>query len=78
MPTLSPLVAQIANMAAEGYTDGEIAEKLGMSVGSVKVIMSTAVYPAFGLGRSYGNKTWGNQRVRLALAIKAETDAKRE
>ena len=59
--TLSPAESRIVALVALGHNDREIAARLELMEGSVKVCVCR-VYRALGI-----TKTWGNPRVRLVL-----------
>ena len=54
---------QICELLAQGHTDKEIADRLPISIGTVRVYV-TNVYQKMGITNS-----WGNPRVRLAVMI---------
>lgn len=59
---LSPRRRQLVELVADGYSNPEIAERMGITEGSCKAMLSV-VYKRLGL------QGWGNARVRLAQAL---------
>ncbi|HEX4138380.1 MAG TPA: helix-turn-helix transcriptional regulator [Bryobacteraceae bacterium] len=60
---LTPCERSVAQLASQGYTDGEIAELLGKNQRTTESQLRTC-YVKLGLVPS-----WGNPRVRLTLAL---------
>lgn len=62
---LRPRLFDVAVYIGAGFNNKEIAEKMGISQGTVKV-MSSSIYEQLGL------TGWGNPRTRLAVLVYSE------
>lgn len=70
--TLTPRRRRVLELVCGGYTDKQIAARMGIGVQGTKNHL-TAIYRHYGVTRRHPDQP-GNPRIRAALAFRAEEE----